>query len=165
MHTTIRGVLAVAVIAGVSALGYTAAEAATANATLSVSASIAGACTVGSAALSFGAYSPAAASTANSTVTVTCTNGTNATVSLNQGNNNNRVPSAGSRALNNGTTNFLGYEIYSDNGLTTVWNAANTQVIASTGAAISLTAYGRIPAGQNPATGSYNDTVTITVTF
>ncbi len=164
-HTAIRSAFALAVIAGVSAVGYSAAQAATATATLSVSASIAGACTVGSAALSFGAYSPAAASTANSTVTVTCTNGTNATVSLNQGNNNNRVPSAGTRALNNGATNFLGYEIYSDNGLSTVWNTTNTQPIASTGSAISLTAYGRIAAGQNPATGSYNDTVTITVTF
>jgi spore coat protein U-like protein len=131
---------------------------------LSVSASIAGACTVGGAAMSFGAYSAATASTTNSNIQVTCTNGTNATVSLNQGANNNRVPSAGSRALANGT-NYLGYEIYSDSGLTTVWNAANSQTINSTGAAVTLTAYGRIPAGQNPATGSYNDTVTITVTF
>jgi len=164
-HTAIRGALALGLIVGVSAIGYSAAQAATATATLSVSANIGGACTVGGAALSFGAYSPAAASTANSTISVTCTNGTNATVSLNQGNNNNRVPSAGSRALNNGTTNFLGYEIFSDNGLTTVWNAANAQPLSSTGSVITMTAYGRIPAGQNPATGSYNDTVTITVTF
>ena len=161
----IRSALAIGAVAGMWAIGYSAAEAATATATLSVSASIGGACTVGGAALSFGAYSPSAASTANSTISVTCTNGTNATVSLNQGNNNNRVPSAGTRALNNGTANFLGYEIYSDNGMTTVWNAANAQAISSTGSAISLTAYGRIAAGQNPATGSYNDTVTITVTF
>ena len=164
-HTMIRSAFALGVIAGMSAIGYSAAQAATATATLSVSASIGGACTVGGAALSFGAYSSSAASTANSSISVTCTNGTNATVSLNQGNNNNKVPSAGTRALNNGTTNFLGYEIYSDNGMTTVWNAAGAQSISSTGSAISLTAYGRIPAGQNPATGSYNDTVTITVTF
>jgi spore coat protein U-like protein len=163
--TTRNYALALGALAGVTFAGFSAAQAATATATLSVSASIAGACTVGGAALSFGAYSPAAASTANSTIQVSCTNGTNAVVTLNQGNNNNRVPSAGTRALNNGTTNFLGYEIYSDNGLSTVWNTTNSQPIASTGSPISLTAFGRIPAGQNPATGSYNDTVTITVTF
>jgi spore coat protein U-like protein len=158
------GALALAALAGLAFAGVSVAQAATATATLSVSASISGACTVGGAAMAFGAYSSAAASTTNSTIQVTCTNGTNATVSLNQGANNNRVPSAGTRALANGA-NYLGYEIYSDSGLSTVWNTTNTQPIASTGAPISLTAYGRIPAGQNPATGSYNDTVTITVTF
>lgn len=155
---------AVVAMAGLSFAGITGAQAATATATLSVSASIAGACTVGGAAMAFGAYSSASASTTNSNIQVTCTNGTNATVSLSQGNNNNRVPSAGSRALANGT-NYLGYEIYTDSGFSTVWNAANAQPISSTGAPITLTAYGRIPSGQNPATGSYNDTVTITVTF
>lgn len=160
------GTLALAAVAGVSLVSVPVApaQAATATATLSVSASIGGACTVGGAAMSFGAYSSASASTANSNISVTCTNGTNATVVLNQGNNNNRVPSAGTRALANGT-NYLGYEIYTDNGLSTVWNTANAQPITSTGSAITLTAYGRIPSGQNPATGSYNDTVTITVTF
>lgn len=143
---------------------FQAAQAATATANLTVSASIAGACTVSGAALSFGAYSAAAASTTSSTITVTCSNGTNAVVTLNQGNNNNRVPSAGTRALNNGT-NYLGYDIYTDNAYATVWNTTNNQPVNSTGSAVNLTAYGRIPAGQNPATGSYNDTVTITVTF
>ena len=158
------GALALAAVAGVSFVSLSEAQAATATATLSVSASISGACTVGGAALSFGAYSAASASTSNSTIQVTCTNGTNAVVSLNQGANNNRVPSAGSRALAN-AGNYLGYEIYTDNALATVWNPANAPTISSVGSPISLTAYGRIPAGQNPATGSYNDTVTITVTF
>lgn len=143
---------------------FASAQAATATATLSVSASIAGACTVGGSALSFGAYASAAASTANSNIQVTCSNGTSALVTLNQGNNNNRVPASGTRALNNGT-NYLGYDIYTDNTLATVWNATNNLPVVSTGSPVTLTAYGRIPAGQSPATGSYNDTVTITVTF
>jgi spore coat protein U-like protein len=155
---------AVAAAVTAATFGAVSAQAATATATLSVSASIAGACTVGGSALSFGAYSATAASTANSNISVTCSNGTNAVVTLNQGNNNNRVPASGTRALNNGT-NYLGYEIYTDNALGTVWNTVNSQPVTSTGAPITLTAYGRIPAGQNPATGSYNDTVTITVTF
>ncbi len=139
-------------------------EAATATATLSVSASISGACTVGGSALSFGAYTAASASTSSSSIQVTCTNGTNAVVSLNQGNNNNRASAFGTRALANGA-NYLGYDIYTDNAYATLWNATNTQPITSTGSPITLTAYGRIPSAQNPATGSYNDTVTITVTF
>ena len=162
-YLTSRIAGALAVVAGLS-LASSSASAASATATLSVSATIASACTVAGAAMSFGAYTATAASTANSTIQVTCTNGTNAQVSLNQGNNNNQVPSAGSRALANGT-NYLGYEIYTDNGLSTVWNTSNTQAVNSTGSAVTLTAYGRIPAGQNPATGSYSDTVTITVTF
>ena len=162
--TQVNLALAAVATASLTGFGGASVQAATATATLSVSASISGACTVGGAALSFGAYSSASASTANSAISVTCTNGTNATVSLSQGNNNNRVPSAGTRALANGA-NYLGYEIYTDNTLATVWNLASAQPIASTGAPITLTAYGRIPSGQNPATGSYNDTVTITVTF
>lgn len=158
--------LAAAGVAGllVTALPMNKTEAATATATMSVSANIGGVCTVGGANLSFGTYAATAASTATGSIQVTRSNGTNAVVSLNQGNNNNRLPSAGTRALNNGT-NYLGYDVYSDNGYATLWNATNTQPITSTGAPVTLTAYGRIPAGQNPATGSYNDTITITVSF
>lgn len=167
MHSRLFSATHVIAMMGASALSlatFATAQAATATATLSVSASIAGACTVGGSALSFGAYASTAASTTSSTIGVTCSNGTNATVTLNQGNNNNRVPASGTRALNNGT-NYLGYDIYTDNTYTTVWNATNNLPVSSTGSAVNLTAFGRIPAGQNPATGSYNDTVTITVTF
>lgn len=140
------------------------ARAATATATMSVSANIGGTCTVGGSTVSFGTYSTAAASTATGNIQVTCSNGTNAVVSLNQGINNNRASTYATRALNNGT-NYLGYDIYTDNTYTTLWNTTNTQPITSTGAAVNLTAYGRIPAGQSPATGSYNDTVTISVAF
>ena len=139
-------------------------QAATATATMSVSANIGGTCTVGGANVTFGTYTSTTASTATGSVQVTCSNGTSAVVSLNQGNNNNRASAFATRALNNGT-NYLGYDVYTDNTYATVWNGTNTQPITSTGAPITLTAYGRIPSGQNPATGSYNDTVTITVSF
>ena len=153
--------LALAAIAGLS---ISAAHAATATSTMSVSASIGGACTVGGANISFGAYSAAAASTSSGSIQVTCSNGTNATVSLNQGINNNRASAFATRALNNGT-NYLGYDVYTDNTYATVWNTTNTQPLTSTGSPVTLTAYGRIPAGQNPITGSYNDTITISVAF
>jgi spore coat protein U domain-containing protein, fimbrial subunit CupE1/2/3/6 len=158
--------LAIAALSGVVFTGVTVnnAHAATATATMSISASVAGTCSVGGSSLAFGAYTPTADSTATSTIAVTCSTGTNPTVSLAQGINNNRASAFGTRALNNGT-NYLGYDIYTDTGHTTIWNATNTVPVTSTGSAVNVTAYGRIPSGQNPATGSYNDTVTITVTF
>ena len=140
------------------------ADAATSTAILSVSANIAGVCTVAAASLAFGTYSATAASTATAPIQVTCSNGVNAQVSLSQGNNNNRASAYGTRALSN-SGNYLGYDIYTDNAYATVWNATNTVPVASTGAPVTVTAYGRVPSGQNPATGSYSDTVTIAVNF
>ena len=161
------GTRAVALVAAgaMSFATFEAAQAATATANLSVSANIAGACSVGGAALSFGPYSSTAAATTSSTIAITCSAGTAAVVTLSQGANNNKVPSAGTRALNNGTTNFLGYNIYTDSAFSTLWNGTNSLPVNSTGSAVNLTAYGRIPAGQSPASGSYNDTVVITATF
>ncbi len=165
-HVATAALIAAGAIAVLAlALRAAPAHAATATSTLSVSANIAGTCTVGAASLAFGAYSSTAASTANASVQVTCTNGVTAQVSLNQGQNNNKATAFGTRALANGATNFLGYDIYTDNTFTTLWNATNTVPVTSTGSPVTLTAVGRIPSGQTPATGSYNDSVTITVTF
>ncbi len=157
-------VAAIAALGGLFVAATSPAQAATATANMAVTANIGGTCTVGGANVSFGTYVSTAASTATGSITVTCSNGTNAVVSLNQGNNNNRASSFATRALNNGG-NYLGYDVYTDNTYATVWNTANTQPIASTGAPVTLTAFGRIPSGQNPATGSYNDTITISVAF
>lgn len=158
--------VALAAIGAIALAGVMAekADAATATSNMSVSASVAGTCTVASASLAFGPYSSAADANATSSIQVTCSNGTNSTVSLAQGNNNNRASSFGTRALANGS-NYLGYDIYTDSAHTTVWNTTNTMPVSSTGSPVTLTAYGRIPSGQSPATGSYNDTVQITVTF
>jgi spore coat protein U-like protein len=140
-------------------------EATTVTANLAVSASIAGTCSVGAAALGFGSYVSNTASTTTATIGVTCTNGVNATVALGQGNNNGKAAAFGTRALNNGATNFLGYDIFTDGTFATIWNATNTVPVSSTGAVVNLTANAKIPPGQTPTTGSYNDTVQISVTF
>jgi spore coat protein U-like protein len=165
-----RRLAAALVIAGGSlavfaqALAPTPAHAGTATSTMSVSANIAGTCSVGATSLAFGTYASTAASTATAPIQVTCTNGVTAQVSLNQGNNNNKASTYGTRALANGA-NYLGYDIYTDNTYATVWNTTNTVPVTSTGSAVTVNAYGRIPTGQTPATGSYTDSVTITVTF
>jgi spore coat protein U-like protein len=146
------------------ALG-TPAHAGTSTSTMSVSANIGGTCTVGATSMAFGTYASTAISTATAPIQVTCTSGVTAQVGLSQGNNNNKAASYGTRALANGSTNFLGYDVYTDNTYATVWNNSTTVPVTSTGTPVTVNAYGRIPAGQTPATGSYNDSVTITVTF
>ena len=68
------------------------------------------------------------------------------------------------RALNS-TTNYLSYEIYTDSGHSTVWNATNSIPLTTTGVSQSVTIYGYIPAGNVQPAGSYSDTVTITATY
>ena len=59
-------------------------------------------------------------------------------------------------------SSFVGYQVYS--------NAARTTVLASVGGtgdgtAQSITVYGRVPTQAPPATGNYQDTLVVTVSF
>src|ERR1700744_1487177 len=95
----VSAALAAAATAGVvfAVLPTTSSQAATATATMSVSANIGGTCTGGGSQLSFGPYSSSAAATTSANISVTCSNGTSAVVSLNQGNNNNRASTYATR--------------------------------------------------------------------
>ncbi len=147
----------------------TTASAATATATLAVSATVTRTCVVSGGTLAFGAYSPLAASPTDNTATfsVACTRNTSATLGLNTGANalgpTRRLTDGG------GTPSFLSYELFQDAARTTVWgNVAGAWVgyTAPNSAAQTMTVYGRIAALQDvPSTTTYNDTVTITVTF
>jgi spore coat protein U-like protein len=146
----------------------------TATSSMSVSATVSGNCTIdASSGLAFGAYDPVVtnATTAlngTATISVTCTNGSPATLTLDQGLN----PAGGStnaaplRQMASGG-NIIGYGLFQDVANTIVWgNTAGTGVAyTGTGVAGSLTVYGQIPAGQNVPAGTYTDTVVATVTF
>ncbi|HLI12670.1 MAG TPA: spore coat U domain-containing protein [Alphaproteobacteria bacterium] len=148
-----------------AAAGAIPAEATTATTSFQVTANVQSSCTVSATAMAFGTYSLTSGNTATSTITVTCTNGTKATIALDNGQNGGRGGSFGTRAMSAGGSNYLGYDIYTSTAYTTVWNTTNTQTVTSTGSPVNLTAYGRLPSGQAPATGSYTDTVTVTATF
>lgn len=151
------------------------AMAGTATSNLSVSASIAANCTISTTAVSFGTYDPVSANastslTANGAVSTTCTKGASATITLGQGSN----PSSGSTAAapvrnmsDGGTTpSLMSYQLYSDSGLTTVFDGSTGVAVTGTGSAVSTTVYGKVPSGQTtlPA-GTYTDTVVATVSF
>jgi spore coat protein U-like protein len=150
------------------------AQAGTATANLSVSASVAANCTISTSALSFGSYDPVStnASTPLSGtggVTVTCTSGASAAITLDAG----TTPAAGSsnavplRQVGDGTGDLLAYALYQDAPHTTAWGNTSGTGIGDTGngTAQSITVYGSVAAGQNVPAGSYSDTVTATVTF
>jgi spore coat protein U-like protein len=143
---------------------------ATASGVLNVSATISSDCTVGASTLAFGTLSSGAVLAGNidiaGTVTVNCTNGAPYTVRLGVGAGTGAT--FASRKMTAGA-NLLNYSIYSTTGRTTVWGdgTAATVTVAGTGsgAVQSLSAYGRIFSGQTPQAGTYNDTVTVTVTY
>ncbi len=150
------------------------ANAATATANLSVTASVSATCSISTTALGFGAYDPVGANNASpldgtGNVIVTCTNGASAALTLGQGSN----AAAGStdavpvRRMKNAGGVFLSYSMYTDAAHTTIWGNTSGTSVAQTGSgtASSVTVYGRIPAGQNVASGAYADTVVATVTF
>lgn len=137
------------------------AAAASTSTSFTVSATVVSTCAVSASDLAFGNYLPSGNTDQTTSITVTCGNGTGYSVALNDGNN----ASGGARRMINGGSNFLSYELYSDSGRTTVWNTASPVTGTGSGAAQTLTVYGRIPNGQNVPVGAYTDTIQVTVTY
>jgi spore coat protein U-like protein len=148
-------------------------HAATRSANLSVSASVAANCTITTTPLNFGGYDPVEANSATpldgtGAVNIACTKGSVTPISLDLGLN----ASGTTRRMTDGSGAYLQYELYSDSGRTTVWGdggpghgAKYTPAAAPSKAQRSFTVYGRVPADQDVAAGSYGDTVQATVEF
>jgi spore coat protein U-like protein len=105
-------------------------------------------------------------------ITVQCSPGTPYTVYLGDG--GQRI-SGGYRRMKNGSA-LLSYQLYKDSGHTNVWDATGGTTAmggaggvsgTATGSNDNLPVYGLIPSGVTvPATtGTYNDTVVVTVTY
>jgi spore coat protein U-like protein len=158
--------VAVAVVGAVVVAGDSKVMAATSTGTIAVSATVVKNCVLSNGAIAFGNYDTLSGTnidvTSGATVTVSCTKGVAYSVSLDLGAN----VTGTTRRMKDPAGDFLNYEIYSDSARTTVWNATNlVSGSAASKAAITLTAYGRLPAGQDVPVGVYADTVNSTVTF
>lgn len=162
------------------------ASAATQTTAVSVSATIAGACTALSpgngVTMTFPPYDPFgnktlpddAASPAQ--FTTQCTQGaSNVNFSVNGGSNCTSSPLSGYRAMKSGS-NYLAYQLYeSAPPSATAWPFVTSTCAASSGPTLTITSssatqtlsiYGEIPAGQDPAIGSgYTDLVTVAINF
>jgi spore coat protein U-like protein len=127
-------------------------------------------CRVSTVPMDFGVYSPLDASPLDTvgTVSARCQGGTGLIrFHLSPGNSGD----AGARLLFNGTSQ-LPYNIYLDAPRTRIWGDGT----GGTSEALriqtrrgrtehSVTAYGRIPAGQDAAAGAYSDDIVVTVIF
>jgi spore coat protein U-like protein len=132
-------------------------------------------CSVSATALSFGLYDPSSATARDSTgtVTVTCTVtllGVSASwdILFSTGSSGSFTP----RRLFSGGDSMQ-YNLYSNAGRTQVWGDAtggtakvsDSQFLLIGTNQYSYTAYGRIPALQDLAPGTYTDTITVTLNY
>jgi spore coat protein U-like protein len=116
--------------------------------------------------LNFGTQGILAANTdASASFAVQCTNTTPYNVGLDAG------TTAGgtivTRLLTSGSAT-VSYKIYSNAARTTNWgNTVGTDTLSGTGSGSSqsLTVYGQVPVQATPAPATYNDTVTLTITY
>jgi spore coat protein U-like protein len=158
------------VLAGLSLLAAAAPALAvtTVTSTFTVQITITASCVINSAStLNFGGSQGVLAANVDQTATiqVQCTNTTPYNIGLDAGTS----PSATvtTRKMVNGG-NTVSYAIYRDAARTLNWgNTVGTDTVTGTGsgAAQSITVYGRVPAQTTPAPAVYSDTVTVTVTY
>ncbi|MDH4105140.1 MAG: spore coat protein U domain-containing protein, partial [Gammaproteobacteria bacterium] len=122
-------------------------------------------------ALNFGGYDGTAAKAGTSDISVRCSAGTTYTVGLSAGGG-----TFTQRLLSGSGTNKLQYNLYTSLAGTTVWGdgTGGTGMLGGTGtgmasgSATNLTVFGQLPDNafnQGAPSGSYNDTITVTVTY
>lgn len=164
-------------LAGATALvvGATSGSQAATTANVSVTATVTARCDISTTtAVAFGAYDPVGANVSTDVeeegvLAVTCTNGAEATVTLDEGDHADTGSTAANptRRMSDGETveSFLGYSLYTDSGYQTEWDGVTGQAYTGTGTADTLTVYAVLPGGQNVPAGSYSDTVVATITL
>lgn len=160
--------------------------ASTTSTTFTVTATVASACTVAAANLSFGNFTNSADVNALTNLTVTCTNGTPYNIGLGLGAGSGA--SASSRIMTNTASSgaasgsLLKYNLYlpdtssptSCTSYSTVWIAATSVTAASgnysstgTGSVQSIAVCGKVPLSGNSGAyiGSYSDTIAVTLYY
>jgi spore coat protein U-like protein len=123
-------------------------------------------CSVSASTLNFGSAGVLrAALDATGTITVTCTNAAPYTIALGGGLSGATNPAQ--RKLSQAAATIT-YGLYQDPGRSTLWGdsvGVNTMAATGSGLAQTLTVYGRVPAQNTPAPGSYSDTVVLTISY
>jgi spore coat protein U-like protein len=124
-------------------------------------------CSISTTPVAFGDYNVLAAApkTTTGTVTVQCTLGVSVVVTLSRGS----APTFTPRTMRNGAE-ILEYNLYREAAYQNVWGdgTGGTQshsALLTLLVPVTVTVYGRVPAGQNVAAGSYGDSVVATIIF
>jgi spore coat protein U-like protein len=174
--------LRVLVVVGAFAFNAGPASAGSQSSSVSVTASIAQACTTltpSSSTITFPAYDAFGNSSTPDDATVAqfttqCTKGASG-VNFSVSGGLNCTHASGLRSMKTASNTFLNYNLYQDTGHSTLWPFNTTTCAALAGPTLTingstdtqtLSIYGRIPAGQDPTVGNnYTDTVTVAVNF
>lgn len=132
---------------------------------LLITAKVAPACTVTATDLDFGTINGFLTSNidSQSTIGVTCVSGTSYQVGLDNGTFYN----AGTRTMQ-GPGGQIAYALYRDSGRSLPWGhtlGTDTASGSGNGAQQNYTVYGRVPPQTTPSAGTYQDTVTVDVTY
>jgi spore coat protein U-like protein len=128
-------------------------------------------CTVSATGVAFGTYTPlqTSALTSNGTIAVNCSGvtGTNAIyVQLSTGFSGNYT----TRTMTSGAYT-LSYNLYATTNTSYIWGNGTgvsyevETYVTNVQPTANLTVYGQVNSGQDPAPGTYNDTITVTVNY
>ena len=169
LQTSFKGLAAAIIIVGTAHFSTSELAAATATASMPVSATVNNNCTITTNPIAFGSYDPVVANDsanldATGAVIIACTKGATTTLGLDTGAN----ASAGSRRVAS-SGNFLTYELFQDSSRSTVWGNSGGALLNSGTSpskdARTFQVYGRVSGGQDVPAGSYTDTIVATVNF
>ena len=152
------------------------ASAASMTTTFTVTATVLAACTLSAGStLAFGNYTPGGgAVNATNTVIVACTNGTAYTVALNGGTTTGGTLAQRLMAQQPSGSGTLQYQLYTSSSDSSVWgdDTGSSVIQGGTGTGLgnpaSYTVFGNLPdnaTNRNAATASYQDTITVILTF
>jgi spore coat protein U-like protein len=129
-----------------------------------VTANVTSQCAVSATTLDFGTVGLLLANTdLTSTLSVQCASGVAYQVGLDNGQH-----ASGTTRRMTGPGGLVSYELYRNSTRTQRWGATlntDTVVGSGNGSNQSLTVYGRVPPQTTPNAGTYNDTITVTVTY
>ena len=186
-QNSIKLAIAAGLVIGSAGLTVPAFAVSPATTDMDVSASIAVACSVATADISFGNYDAlgthkTAPLKASGSITATCTSGASGKITISEGGNKvdgmdtgvpNSTPALPLRQMMTdqtagaGQSKYLKYTLHeTDDASSTQWNGTTGVTYVSAGAAIVKTVYGFIPENQVTAMdGSYADKVEVSVTY
>lgn len=136
------------------------ARAATATNNLNVTATVIASCAIGSATLPFGNYDGMQRDV-STTVAVNCNANVDYWIGLDNGGPSYSAPY---RRMDDGSGNYLEYQLARDAAQTANWDNNNPGTPDGS-APGNVTIYGRIPAGRVVPQGAYSDTVVMTLNF
>ena len=150
-----------------AALSSPMAHAATETADFDVQLVIEGACTITASLLDFGTNSGSidANIDQDGALAVNCTNGTDYTIALDDG--DGLLATTAARKMTHPDGSTVDYTLYQDATRTTLWGSgANAYSGTGTGSEQSIPVHGRVPAGQSNVTvGTYSDNIVATIEF